>query len=651
MVVQEIEKDNYRIEIQGLRAIAVLLVVFYHAGVVFKSGFIGVDVFFVISGFVIAQSLNHHYSDQNRISILDFYSRRIRRLLPGLAAMLTTVLFLSTWLSTISSRVQTVRTGLFATFSLSNLFLFRFRPDGYFEVSEKTNALLHTWSLSIEEQFYLVFPIIFAAIALYGTRKKIDLRKLAIVVFTGIAALSLVFSVVISTRGIHGLTGNISRVIGSDSLDSRFAFYLPFTRAWEFLAGVLLAQIRTQKMLVRKSEPLGMLGLILIIISALAFEDISSFPGYVVLVPVIGTTLVMYFSTENSFVGKTLSSKLLVWLGDRSYGWYLWHWPLIQFVRPFWPDNTFASALAGVSGIIPAAISYRYLENRFRYQKRWSKPGRMAVLVSFSLLLPVVAGVSNRSIMPELGPHSDATLGCEYGDLTKIEPGGKCVFPSGVNGGSAVLIGDSHAGQLTEAFIPASHELGLDAIVAVKGNSPYLFKPWDMDFTKNSYPYVSLERIKELKPSVVVIAQSGYNQDTPQGTNWSEEFLPILRILEEANIPVVVVAASVNVGVYPQACSIVQVKLGRCPAEQELSRTALENGRSYRTGEEKIAVSMVSNTLIMDTFKVLCPNEKCSTYRNGKWWWRDEAHISITASNAMIPIMTDSMRRAMKLKS
>ena len=168
-------------------------------------------------------------------------------------------------------------------------------------------------------------------------------------------------------------------------------------------------------------------------------------------------------------------------------------------------------------------------------------------------------------------------------------------------------------------------------------------------------PFVSsigiIERIKELKPSVVVIAQSGYNQDTPQGTNWSEEFLPILRILEEANIPVVVVAASVNVGVYPQTCSIVQVKLRRCPAEQELSRTALENGRSYRTGEEKIAVSMVSNTLIMDTFKVLCPNEKCSTFRNGKWWWRDEAHISITASNAMIPIMTDSMRRAMKLKS
>jgi peptidoglycan/LPS O-acetylase OafA/YrhL len=651
VIVQVIEKDGYRVEIQGLRAVAVLLVVFYHAGVIFKSGFIGVDVFFVISGFVIARSLNHNYSESSRFSIVDFYSRRIRRLLPGLAAMLTIVLILSTWLSTISSRVQTVRTGLFATFSSSNLFLFRFRPDGYFVVSENTNALLHTWSLSIEEQFYLVFPIIFAAISLYGQRKKIDQQKMVIVVFTGIALLSLVFSVVICTRGIHGLTGNISRVIGSDSLDTRFAFYLPFTRAWEFLVGVLLAQIRTHRESSTKTEFFGLIGLILIVVSALCFESVSSFPGYVVIVPVVGTTLVLFFSTEKSLLGKILSHKWLVWIGDRSYGWYLWHWPLIQFVKPFWPNSHTASLFAGLSAIVPAAISYRYLENGFRYQRRWRKRGMMTALISFSLLLPVVAAVSSKSIMPELGPHQDATLGCEYGDLTKIESGGKCVFLSGLNRGSAVLIGDSHAGQLTEAFIPASHELGLDAIVAVKGNSPYLFKPWDMDFTINSYPYVSLERIKELKPSVVVIGQSGYNQDAPQGTNWSDEFLPILRILEEASIPVVVIAASVNVGVDPQVCSVAQVWLGMCSADKGLSRSDLDNGRSYRTDEEKLAVSMVGNALIMDTLPVLCPEEECSTFRNGKWWWRDEAHISVAASNAVVPLMVDSMRKAINLKS
>ena len=647
----EKSKNNYRAEIQGLRAIAVLLVVFYHAEVFFKSGFIGVDVFFVISGFVIAQSINHQYSEQNNFSIVNFYARRVRRLLPGLAAMLAIVLVLSTWLSTISSRVQTVRTGLFATFSLSNLFLFRFRPDGYFEVTEKTNALIHTWSLSIEEQFYVVFPLVFAAIVHFGKRKKIDHRKLVLVVFIGISLLSFVLSVVASTRGIHGLNGIVSRVIGSDSLDSRFAFYLPFTRAWEFLAGVLLAQIRIGNKSSTKTELFGLLGLILIVISALTFENLSSFPGYVVIFPVVGTTLVLFFSTEKSLLGKVLSHKWLVWIGDRSYGWYLWHWPLIQFVKPFWPNSHVAAFFAGLSAIVPAALSYRYLENKFRHQLRWRKPEMMIAVISFSLLLPLVAAVSSRSVMPELGPHQDATLGCEYGDLMKIESGGKCVFPSGLNGGSAVLIGDSHAGQLTEAFIPASHDLGLDAVIAVKGNNPYLFMTWDQVQNEASYPFISIQRIVEINPKVVVIAQSSYSREVPSGITWSDQFYPILEILENHKIPVVVVAESVVVNIRPQECSVAQVMLGFCNAEKSLNRFDLEKGRSIRVKQEEIAVSKVNNAVILDTLPVLCPTQICSTRRDGEWWWRDDAHISITASKALTPLLTNTMRSAIKLTS
>jgi len=647
----EKSKNNYRAEIQGLRAIAVLMVVFYHAEVFFKSGFIGVDVFFVISGFVIAQSINHQYSEQNNFSIVNFYARRVRRLLPGLAAMLTIVLVLSTWLSTISSRVQTVRTGLFATFSLSNLFLFRFRPDGYFEVTEKTNALIHTWSLSIEEQFYVVFPLVFAAIVHFGKRKKIDHRKLVLVVFIGISLLSFVLSVVASTRGIHGLNGIVSRVIGSDSLDSRFAFYLPFTRAWEFLAGVLLAQIRIGNKSSTKTELFGLLGLILIVISALTFENLSSFPGYVVIFPVVGTTLVLFFSTEKSLLGKVLSHKWLVWIGDRSYGWYLWHWPLIQFVKPFWPNSHITALLAGLSAIVPAAISYRYLENKIRHQLRWRKPEMMIAVISFSLLLPLAAAVSSRSVMPELGPHQDATLGCEYGDLMKIESGGKCVFPSGLNGGSAVLIGDSHAGQLTEAFIPASHELGLDAVVAVKGNNPYLFMTWDQVQNEASYPFISIQRIVEINPKVVVIAQSSYSREVPSGITWSDQFYPILEILENHKIPVVVVAESVVVNIRPQECSVAQVMLGFCNAEKSLNRFDLEKGRSIRVKQEEIAVGKVNNAVILDTLPVLCPTQICSTRRDGEWWWRDDAHISITASKALTPLLTNTMRSAIKLTS
>ena len=151
-------KVSVRQDVQQLRGLAIIFVVAYHAGGILPGGFVGVDMFFVISGFVIAQSVRERVSAGN-FTLTDFVSRRIRRILPPLGAMLAVVIFLSTWMSPLLSRVQTVRTGIFAIFGGANLFLFRFRPDGYFVSSEKSNALLHTWSLSLEEQFYILFAV------------------------------------------------------------------------------------------------------------------------------------------------------------------------------------------------------------------------------------------------------------------------------------------------------------------------------------------------------------------------------------------------------------------------------------------------------------------------------------------------------------
>ncbi|MGA1352611.1 MAG: acyltransferase family protein, partial [Ilumatobacteraceae bacterium] len=153
--------EPMRRDIQELRGVAILLVVLYHAGAILPSGFIGVDVFFVISGFVIAGSVRRSMRADD-FSLSSFIGKRVRRILPALSVMLTIVVLASSWFSSVASRVQTVRTGLFASLGGANLFLYRFRPDGYFEVSEKTNALLHTWSLSLEEQFYLAFAIAIA---------------------------------------------------------------------------------------------------------------------------------------------------------------------------------------------------------------------------------------------------------------------------------------------------------------------------------------------------------------------------------------------------------------------------------------------------------------------------------------------------------
>jgi peptidoglycan/LPS O-acetylase OafA/YrhL len=641
----------YRLDIQGLRAIAILVVVCYHSGVFFKSGFIGVDVFFAISGYVISSSLIREIERNGKISISQFFARRIRRLLPALAVMLSVVLFASTWLSALSARVQTVRTGFFATFSSANLFLFRFRPDGYFVVGEKTNALLHTWSLSIEEQFYLLFPILMVIAIALAQKLSVNIRVGIRYVCGLVGLVSFAICVGSSIGGFPEISGNLNRIFGTTSLDARFAFYLPITRAWEFLAGVILATFSFESTRNVKNFIVTYSGMALIIGSALFLHNATSFPGFWALIPVVGALNLLSACRTDGLVNSFLSSKAMCWIGDRSYGWYLWHWPMIQFTKPFWPDNIFASACATLFALVPAAISYRWIENVFRGSPVWRAKNKMALLISCSLLVPLLMGATSRDLSPELDYHLDAKMGCQYGDLTNLDPLGKCAIPVSGSHGYAVLIGDSHAGMLSAGFVTASHEIGLDAVIAVNGNHPFLYRPWDMETTRSEYPFQAIESWVDVdsKPSVVVIAQSGYAMGNTDGSSWSDQFMPILKRLEELGIPAVVAEAAVGANIEPRSCSQLQDFVGKCPADISRSTLTLDENRSGRTIEELKAVGAVDNAVLMDTLPVLCPSKDCQMRRNGKWWWRDEAHISITASNALAPLIAEKMLEAQRL--
>ena len=645
-------QDNvYRPDIQGLRAIAILVVICYHSGIFFKSGFIGVDVFFAISGYVISSSLIREIESNGRISISQFYARRIRRLLPALAVMLSIVLFASTWLSALSARVQTVRTGMFATFSAANLFLFRFRPDGYFVVGEKTNALLHTWSLSIEEQFYLLFPIFMIVAIPLAQKFSVDIKVGIRYVCGLVGVISLVICIGASIGRFPEVSGKFSRILGTTSIDARFAFYLPFARAWEFLAGVVLATFSFQSARNIRKSITAYLGLALIIGSALFLHDATSFPGFWALIPIIGALNLLSAGHTNGPVNSLLTSRAMCWIGDRSYGWYLWHWPMIQFIKPFWPDNRFASTSAALFALVPAAISYRWIENRFRSSHVWRTKNNMGLLISCSLLVPLLMGATSRDLSPELNYHLDSKMGCEYGDLANLDPRGKCAIPVTGSHGYAVLIGDSHAGMLSEGFVTASHEIGLDAVIAVNGNHPFLFRPWDMETTRNEYPYQAIESWvdRDVKPSVVVIAQSGYAMGNTDGSSWSVQFIPILKRLSELGIPAVVAEAAVGANIEPRSCSPLQDLVGKCPADIARTTSILDENRSGRTVEESKAVRAVNNAVLMDTLPVLCPATDCPMRRNGEWWWRDSAHISITASHVLAPLIAKKMLEAQQL--
>jgi hypothetical protein len=275
----------------------------------------------------------------------------------------------------------------------------------------------------------------------------------------------------------------------------------------------------------------------------------------------------------------------------------------------------------------------------------------MGLLISCSLLVPLLMGATSRDLSPELNYHLDSKMGCEYGDLANLDPRGKCAIPVTGSHGYAVLIGDSHAGMLSEGFVTASHEIGLDAVIAVNGNHPFLFRPWDMETTRNEYPYQAIESWvdRDVKPSVVVIAQSGYAMGNTDGSSWSVQFIPILKRLAELGIPAVVAEAAVGANIEPRSCSPLQDLVGKCPADIARATSILDENRSGRTIEESKAVRAVDNTVLMDTLPVLCPATDCPMRRTGEWWWRDSAHISITASHALAPLIAKKMLEAQQL--
>ena len=302
----------YRPEIDGLRAIAVISIVLFHAGFkVFEGGYVGVDIFFVISGFLIFSIVIQDYR-QGKFSFAAFYERRARRLLPALFfVLLVSIPF--AWLGMLPNELTEFSHSLLSVlFFISNFFFWN--ASGYFATAAEYHPLLHTWSLAVEEQFYLIFPAV-CIVALWLTRSAAALT-LALI---GIA--SFVFS------------------IWASVYKPTLAFFLLPARIWEFMVGALAAMLVLsnyfQKLNRHKilSEVANFLGASLIIYSIFVFKKNLIYPGYLAFIPVCGTALLLIFCSKQSIVGMALGARPIVALGLVSYSTYLWHQPLFAFAR------------------------------------------------------------------------------------------------------------------------------------------------------------------------------------------------------------------------------------------------------------------------------------------------------------------------------
>ena len=627
---------QFRPDVQGIRAVAVLLVVLYHAGGIVGAGFVGVDMFFVISGYVIMGSVQRRLLISKSFSITEFLGRRVRRLFPALAVVVGITMIATPWFAPISSLTQSMRTGLFSSVSAANVFLYRFRPDGYFEVAEKTNPLLHMWSLSIEEQFYLGFALLLGLLTLIR-RVRLSTRVL-VATFALVGVASFALCVYLGSESLS-IPSTLSRIVGSDALDSDFNFYLPFTRAWEFIVGILLAFVPVSK----SYRPLArsVLALVLLMMSVVLISDQDRFPGLLAAIPVALTVVLIGNAPIDGPLGALLASRTMVFIGDRSYSWYLWHWPIIQFVRPIFPESRLILVAAAAASFGLAMLSYRHLELRFMSRKR--SVLHTAGLTLVPLVVAAAAFVVPFKPFPELGLHLDAERGCESGDPALVARDPRCTIAVGGSRGQAVLLGDSHAGQLSEGFVLAAHQLKLDATIAVRAGKPLLARstsptePGDDEL---------IDAVISSRPSVVVVAQSRYPSLLPDGTNWSQLFDPLVDYFAAQSIPIVVVNSSAVIEIEPKSCSWLSIELGRCRAETSATRSQVKVAVSTTLEEERAALStsMYRPVSLLDLF---CDDQVCPARQDGKWMWRDSSHMSRYASELTAPLLRDAMSASM----
>ena len=417
-------KHLYRPEIDGLRAIAVGVVILYHSKIKFfgdqpfKGGFIGVDIFFVISGYLITSIILNELIKTGSFSFKHFYERRARRILPVLLFVILAS-FPFAWMYLLPDN--------FIDFSKSILYSLGFGSNLYFHYSGQIyggedgifKPFLHTWSLSIEEQYYIIFPIIFIITFKY-------FRKFLIHI--------LIFSFIISL----GLAEWTSRNYSSAS------FYFLHTRMWELLAGSILAYLEVTKGHRSKTKTLNLIlpfvGTILIIHSIFFFNDQMLHPSFFTLSPIVGVCFIIWFSNKDGLITKILSTKLFVGIGLISYSLYLWHYPIFAFARitEFFGNNIIKELLSGLVILVLSIATYYFIERPFRNKKNNFKMLLIFIVSFIVVLISVNFYVINKGgVKTRLPKIFQIKLKEENVNLYQND-----------NSQKIVLLGDSHARAL-----------------------------------------------------------------------------------------------------------------------------------------------------------------------------------------------------------
>ena len=497
--------------IQGLRGFAVSLVVLYHAGFLFNGGFIGVDIFFVISGFVIGQSLSRELAQADKVSWSDFFFRRARRLIPALSLTLVVTVIAYWALFGVESVALLTKSLTSGSLFVSNFYFFLER--GYVDLA--SDPLRNLWSLSVEEQFYFALPVIFLVAGFRSSSKAQVLRKILLIGFA-VLAISFISNIILVN---YSLSFSVPQFL----LPGRFAFFSPFTRAWEFLVGLLLAL--SSKSLVSKVffQLAGSLSVVGLIFAAWWLDSWQPFPGWFALPVVVASVVLILNSDQKTWFTKLLSTRPFVYLGDISYSLYLLHWPYLVIAKQKFGNEDRVVLAAVLLSILSSVAMYQFVENPFR-RKPWENRKVFALSIAVLALLPifmvrisatfVIQGEREVVVMAREEIESDvrssrrnlgSTVCLDVHKQGLPESISQCVEGSDESMPLVFLLGDSHAYSVSEGVIAAARRNGFRVMTWSRSGCPFLVVSSPNRLCNGNRDYL-LEAINSEKPAAVFIA-------------------------------------------------------------------------------------------------------------------------------------------------
>lgn len=632
---------HFRSDIQGLRGIAVLLVVLYHAGLpLTPAGFIGVDIFFVISGFLITGLLQREAIDNGRIQLLRFFGRRIRRLLPAALVLLLFVCVLSAWLYPPLEQRDIYSAARAASLYLANVW-FAGRAVDYLGGEAESNPMLHMWSLAVEEQFYIVWPLLIAALVATARAGRQHIRLLAGVALVCLA--SLAACVWITWRS------------------QPLAFFGTPLRAWEFGIGGLASLFGPRLLLLPQAgrNLLAALGGLLLACGLALLDNSSLFPGLWALLPAGGTALLLagLHGEQPSLQARLLGCWPLAKLGDLSYSWYLWHWPLLVFATVRWPQHgPLLTVGAVLLSLLLAWLSYRWVENPIRNHPALARRDGLSIagagalaLVSGALLtlqMAHLAGSSSPAQQHFAAARDDLPaiykLGCHADFDTLTLP--DCQFGASHGRHTVVLFGDSHAAHWFPTLEQIAQQRGWQLVSLTKSSCPSVEVEVFAKTKRRLYHECSQwrramqQRIVALKPTLLILANSSRHGVSP--AQWQHGTSTTLQQLRSAGINTALIGDTPRPGFNVPQCLARAEWQGRNPQRacvfQHNARAAEDVAIA---AAEQQAVRAAGRGLWIDPGPAICPQNECQVFSNGVVHYSDNNHLSASYARQLAPAL------------